>query len=78
MTKNDQTNWVGAKFGRKEDHRLTTGKGAYLADLSIPGALHLIFVRSERAHAKIININTEKAKSLPGIISVVTGQDIKD
>ncbi|PPR22430.1 MAG: hypothetical protein CFH38_01176, partial [Alphaproteobacteria bacterium MarineAlpha10_Bin1] len=29
--------WVGAKFNRKEDHRLTTGKGRYLADLSMPG-----------------------------------------
>ena len=51
--------WVGAKFNRKEDHRLTTGKGRYLADLSMPGMLHVTFVRSERAHAKIISIDTK-------------------
>ncbi|MDP6819776.1 MAG: xanthine dehydrogenase family protein molybdopterin-binding subunit, partial [Alphaproteobacteria bacterium] len=70
--------WVGAKFNRKEDHRLTTGKGRFLADLSAPGMLHLTFFRSERAHATIKSIDTAKAKALPGIVAIVTGEDIKD
>ncbi|MBT3629069.1 MAG: xanthine dehydrogenase family protein molybdopterin-binding subunit [Rhodospirillaceae bacterium] len=70
--------WVGTKFNRKEDHRLTTGKGRYLADLSLPGMLHLTFVRSERAHATINSIDTSKAEALPGIVAVVTGEGIKD
>ena len=69
--------WVGAKFNRKEDYRLTTGKGRYLADLSVPGMVHMIFVRSDRAHAIIKSIDTSKAKALPGVITVVTGEDIK-
>ena len=70
--------WVGAKFNRKEDHRLTTGKGRYLADLTLPGMLHLTFFRSERAHATINSINTNKAMALPGVVAIVTGEDIKE
>ncbi len=70
--------WVGAKFNRKEDHRLTTGKGRFLADLSAPGMLHLTFLRSARAHATIKSIDTGKAKALPGVVAIVTGEDIKD
>lgn len=70
--------WVGAKFNRKEDHRLTTGKGRYLADLTLPGMLHLTFFRSERAHATINSINTSKAMALPGVVAIVTGEDIKE
>lgn len=70
--------WVGAKFNRKEDHRLTTGKGRYLADLTLPGMLHLTFFRSERAHSTINSIDTSKAMALPGVVAIVTGEDIKE
>lgn len=78
MSADKKGGWVGAKFNRKEDHRLITGKGRYLADLSVPGMVHMIFVRSDRAHAIIKSIDTSKAKALPGVITVVTGEDIKD
>ncbi len=74
----DSTGWVGVDFKRKEDHRLTTGKGAFFGDLSLPGMLHLVFVRAERAHARIKNIDTAAAKAMPGVVAVVTGEDIKD
>lgn len=70
--------WFGAKFNRKEDHRLTTGRGRYIADLPAPGMLHLVFARSQVAHARIKSIDTSKAKALPGVVAVVTGEDIKD
>lgn len=70
--------WVGAKFNRKEDHRLTTGKGRYLPDLVMPGMLHMVFVRSEHAHAKIKSIDVSAAKAMPGVVAVYTGEDIKD
>ena len=70
--------WVGEKFNRKEDHRLTTGKGRFLADLSVPGMVHLTFLRSERAHAIIKSIDISAAEALPGVIAIVTGEDIKD
>ena len=71
-------NWIGAEFPRKEDHRLTKGRGEYFGDLPIPGALELKFVRSDRAHAKILSIDTSKAEAIPGVIAVVTGEDIKE
>jgi carbon-monoxide dehydrogenase large subunit len=68
--------WVGRQFNRKEDHRLTTGRGQYFADIVIPGMLHLVFVRSTHAHARITSIDTGAAKALPGVVAVVTGADI--
>ena len=70
--------WVGSRFSRKEDHRLTTGRGRFLADIVKPGALHLMFKRSDHAHARIRSIDTRKAAAMPGVIAVVTGDDIKD
>lgn len=70
--------WFGAKFSRKEDHRLITGRGRYIADLQLPGMLHLVFKRSDRAHARVKSIDTAAAKALPGVVAVLTGEDIKD
>ncbi len=70
--------WVGAKVARKEDHRLTTGRGEYFGDISMPGALELVFVRSDRAHALIKSIDVAAAKAMPGVVAVVTGEDLKD
>ena len=70
--------WVGSRFSRKEDHRLTTGRGRFLADIAIPGMVHLAFRRSDHAHARIARIDASAAKAMPGVIAVVTGEDIKD
>ena len=72
-----QPGWVGRQFNRKEDHRLTTGKGQYFADMVIPGTLHLVFVRSKHAHALIKRIDVSAAKAIPGVVAVVTGEDIR-
>ncbi|GAB5469738.1 MAG: molybdopterin-dependent oxidoreductase [Rhodospirillales bacterium] len=70
--------WFGAQFNRKEDNRLITGRGKYIADIPAPGMLHLVFKRSERAHAKIVSVDMEAAKALPGVVTVLCGEDIKD
>ncbi len=70
--------WVGSHFHRKEDHRLITGRGRFLADLAKPGALHIVFRRSDHAHAMIESIDVSAAKTMPGVVAVVTGDDIKD
>jgi len=75
---NGTDGWFGAKFNRKEDHRLITGRGRYIADLTAPGMLHLVFVRSDVAHARLRSIDTSKAKAMPGVVAVLTGEDIKD
>ncbi|MHC1950399.1 xanthine dehydrogenase family protein molybdopterin-binding subunit [Bradyrhizobium sp. UFLA06-06] len=69
--------WVGASVNRKEDRRLTTGQGQYFADKKIPGTLHLVFVRSQQAHARIVSINTAAARALKGVVAVVTGEEIR-
>ena len=55
--------WFGAKFSRKEDQRLITGRGRYIADIVVPGMLHLVFVRSQVAHARIKKHRHEPGES---------------
>src|ERR687898_195175 len=52
------------------------GKGTYVDDLQFPGMLYLDIVRSPFAHAKIKRIDASKALSIPGVLAVITGQDL--
>ncbi|HEY7658043.1 MAG TPA: xanthine dehydrogenase family protein molybdopterin-binding subunit [Burkholderiales bacterium] len=61
--------------GRVEDLRLVTGAGKYASDWSLPGQLYAAFVRSDRAHAEIVSVNTGKAARHPGVKRVYTGED---
>ncbi|MEN9783617.1 MAG: hypothetical protein RJA24_960, partial [Pseudomonadota bacterium] len=65
----------GAKLSRLEDLRLIKGEGCYSADWSMPGQAHAAFLRADRAHAKILSINTDAARKAPGVIGVFTGAD---
>mgnify|MGYP003581211003 FL=1 len=60
---------------RVEDARLITGGGRYAADWNLAGQLHAVFVRSDRAHAEIVSVDTKKAVSFPGVKAVFTGED---
>src|SRR5258707_13394060 len=61
--------------GRREDLRLVTGQGKYTSDWNLPGQLHAYFLRSDRAHAEIVSLNVEAARSSPGVVAVLTGAD---
>ncbi len=61
--------------GRVEDARLTTGTGQYAADWRLPGQLYACFLRSDRAHAEIVSVNTAKAAKYPGVKRILTGAD---
>ena len=61
--------------GRREDDRLLTGRGQYTADWNLPGQLYGCFLRSDRAHADIVSVNTQAAAGLPGIEAILTGED---
>src|SRR6188508_651164 len=63
--------------GRREDRRLLTGAGCFTADWNLPGQVHAAFLRSDRAHARIRSIDTSAARALPGVLAVLTGDDIK-
>lgn len=61
---------------RLEDARLLAGKALFVDDLNLPGMLHLAFVRSPHAHARILSIDTSQATKIPGIVGVYTAQDM--
>ena len=64
-----------AHGNRVEDRRLITGTGKYAADWNAPGQLYGYFVRSDRAHAQIVSVNTARALKHPGVTHVFTGED---
>src|SRR6266545_172637 len=67
---------MGHSVRRKEDPRFIRGKGTYIDDIQRPGMLYLDIVRSPFAHAKIKKIDTSKALAIPGVLAVITGQDL--
>src|SRR6476620_4622887 len=69
---------IGAARKRKEDQRLITGRTKWTDNIQLPGMQHLAMVRSPFAHATITGIDTSAAKSSPGVLAVLTGEDVKD
>jgi aerobic carbon-monoxide dehydrogenase large subunit len=67
---------IGAAVRRKEDFRFVTGKGQYTDDISRPGQVHIHFVRSPHAHAKIKNVDVHGANAMPGVLAVLTGAEL--
>ncbi len=65
----------GAQVSRFEDMRLITGNGKYSSDWNAPGQLHACFLRSDRAHARIVSINFDKVGQIKGVVGVYTGAD---
>ena len=69
---------MGTGFkGRREDARLLTGKGLYAADRRFDGEVYGLFLRSDRAHAEILSIDTSQARAMDGVLAVLTGADTK-
>lgn len=68
---------MGCKRKRVEDVRFTQGKGQYVDDLKLPGMVFGDFVRSPYAHAKITKIDATEALKIPGVIAVLTAEDLK-
>ncbi|WP_349371921.1 xanthine dehydrogenase family protein molybdopterin-binding subunit [Salinarimonas sp.] len=67
---------IGAPVRRKEDQRFITGQGRYTDDLARPGQAHAVFVRSPHAHARIKAIDTAEAAAMPGVVAILTGDDL--
>lgn len=68
--------YIGQHLPRKEDYRFLTGRGRYVDDIEVPGALHACFVRSPHAHARILGIDAQAVLEMPGVVTVVTGADL--
>src|SRR4051812_37628824 len=65
----------GAAVRRREDRRLLTGHGRYASDVDLPRLLHVAFVRSLHAHARLRGIDAAAATTTPGVLAVVDGRD---
>ena len=70
--------YVGQSVKRTEDPRLIKGLAHYVDDIKLPDTLHVSFVRSVYAHARIKSIDTADALSAPGVVAVYTGADVAD
>jgi carbon-monoxide dehydrogenase large subunit len=68
---------MGHSVKRKEDLRFVQGKGTYVEDVHLPEMVYGQMVRSPYAHARIKAIRTEEARKVPGVLAVITGQDLE-
>ena len=68
--------YKGQPMKRVEDPEFVTGQGCFVDDISLSGMLHAVVLRSPHAHANIRSINVSAAKDQPGVIAVLTGEDI--
>ncbi|MFP5322259.1 MAG: xanthine dehydrogenase family protein molybdopterin-binding subunit [Acidimicrobiia bacterium] len=69
---------IGSSPRRKEDAHLVTGQTAWTDNLAPVGTLHMAFVRSPMAHARIGTIDTSAAEGMPNVVGVFTGDDFAD
>ena len=67
---------MGHSIKRKEDLRFIQGRGNYVDDITLPHMVYGQLVRSPYAHARIKSIDTAKAKAVPGVLAIVTGEDL--
>ncbi len=71
-------NWVGQAVPRLEDAALLTGNARFIDDLSpLPGIRHVAMLRSPHPHARIVSIDAEAARNIPGVTGVVTGIELQ-
>ena len=68
--------FIGQRVKRKEDPRFLRGEGNYVDDIQLHGMAHAALLRSPHAHARIRAVNTREALRIPGVLSVITFQDI--
>ncbi len=69
--------WIGRPIKRVEDARLLTGRGTFINDHPpVANACHAAIVRSPHAHARILGYDVSQALAMPGVVGVITGQDV--
>ncbi|MDB5724572.1 MAG: Xanthine dehydrogenase [Novosphingobium sp.] len=69
------TRLIGSRAPRKEDGRLLTGRGQFVDDVRLPGMLHCAFVRSEVARGRIVSLDLDAARALPGVHAIYEQAD---
>jgi carbon-monoxide dehydrogenase large subunit len=76
MTDPRKHTFVGRSILRREDRRLLTGQGQFVADLELPRMAHAVFVRSPAPHARIKSVSLVRAKAAPGVIYALSGPEL--
>ena len=76
MNETTSTAFIGRSLPRREDRRLLTGRGQFIADFELPRMLHAVFVRSPLAHAHIKAVDLARAKAAPGVVFVLGGPEL--
>jgi aerobic carbon-monoxide dehydrogenase large subunit len=68
--------FVGSSVKRKEDESLLRGRGTFVDNLTLPGTLSMVVVRSPYAHARINGVNLDAARALEGVVAAFSGADL--
>ena len=76
MSAMERPTLIGKPIPRPGVRRFLRGRGRYVGDISLPRMLHLVFVRSPHAHARIVSIDSEAAKRAPGVALIATGAEV--
>jgi CO/xanthine dehydrogenase Mo-binding subunit len=69
------TTEIGKARARKEDARLVTGQTNWTDNIQLPGLVHVAFLRSPLAHARIASVDVSAARGAPGVIAAFSGAD---
>ena len=72
------TRYFGQPIKRNEDPRLLTGRAQFTDDVQLPNMLHVAFLRSDYAHARLRDVDVSRAKERPGVVAVYTADDLGD
>jgi len=67
---------IGQSVSRFEDPRLLQGGGRYIDDVNLPGQAHATLLRSPHAHARIVRLDLDAARALPGVLGIFTQADL--
>ena len=70
--------YIGQSVPRREDRRLLLGQGIFVADIQLPGMLHVAFARSNLPHANIAAVGLDAARAAGGVVYAASGADLRD
>lgn len=71
-----QENYVGQSVPRSGAKKLLEGRGTYLDDIRLPRLVHVVYLRSPHAHARIKHLDLSQARKQPGVVAVFTGHEV--
>jgi carbon-monoxide dehydrogenase large subunit len=78
MAVTETQSWVGQSVPRKEDHKLLVGQGTFVDNMTPVGTVFLAVVRSPYAHARIVSVDTDAARSAPGVVAAFSGAELAE